>query len=58
MQWHQTVKGLAEYRLGHYEQAIDWSTQGREGNYELEEKIESELVIAMARHKLGRLDQA
>jgi len=56
--WYQVNKGLAEYRLGHYQQAIDWSTKAREGNYEQEGEIEPNLVIAMASYKLGRNDQA
>jgi tetratricopeptide (TPR) repeat protein len=57
-EWFLTAKGLAEYRLGHYQQAIDWSTKGRDENYVLEEKIENELILAMASFKLGRNDQA
>jgi tetratricopeptide (TPR) repeat protein len=58
LQWFPITKGLAEFRLGRYEQAIDWATKGRDANEEQEVKIEAELIIAMANHKLGRNDQA
>jgi len=56
--WSAITKGLAEFRRGRYEQAIDWAAKGRDANHEPEEKIEAQLIIAMANHKLGRNDQA
>ena len=50
--WFQATKGLAEYRLGHYQAAIGWCSKGR-ANFTLEERIQAELVIAMSHCKLG-----
>jgi len=56
--WFQITKALAEYRSAHYQQAIDWATSGRNTPDEVHRKIQADLIIALARYKLGLNDQA
>jgi serine/threonine protein kinase/tetratricopeptide (TPR) repeat protein len=67
--WRQITKGLAEYRLGEFASAIDWMnkallTGARNDlpgwNHERERNrlVVTNLVMAMAYHRIGKTDQA
>jgi serine/threonine protein kinase/tetratricopeptide (TPR) repeat protein len=50
----QVVKGLAEYRAGHFASAVDWlqaplREQGRDATLD----VENYMVLAMAHHQMG-----
>ena len=58
----QCVKGLAEYRQGHYEGAIDWTQRGlpalSQGPGSLWFSVEAHMVTAMSRFRLKQTDAA
>jgi serine/threonine protein kinase len=55
------TRGLAEYRLGHFRAATNWTQQAIDyagsygGNYAY---VEARMVAAMAHHQLGRTNEA
>ncbi len=50
-------KALAEFRLGHYEDAAKWAQSAAQGQFP-HAQAEAEAIIAMSHFKLNRLDQA
>ncbi|MCW1922839.1 tetratricopeptide repeat protein [Luteolibacter arcticus] len=55
--YFQFCKGLAEFRLGHYEEALTWTRRAADGPFR-EAKAGAFTVLAMAEFKLGRLEEA
>jgi serine/threonine protein kinase len=62
MAWAKLSKGMAEYRLGHFESAVECeqnafsTTNGPSDRFE--RQIEACMVLAMANHQLNHLDEA
>ena len=62
MAWAQLSKGMTEYRLGHFESAIEYEqkafsiTNGESDRFE--RQIEASMVLAMADQQLNRSDDA
>jgi WD40 repeat protein/serine/threonine protein kinase/tetratricopeptide (TPR) repeat protein len=57
--WFLQTKGMAEYRAGRYEQAVDWlrKSQPRLPNLPAGKSVTS-FFLALAYHRLGRADEA
>jgi tetratricopeptide (TPR) repeat protein len=55
--YFQFCKGLAEFRLGHYEEAVTWARRAGDGPFR-EAKAGASAVLAMAQFELGRLEEA
>ncbi len=64
MPWVQLAKGLAEYRAGHHESAIQWCEKGVKGQrpgqsiYPWYRTAMAHSVQAMAHYRLNQLDEA
>jgi tetratricopeptide (TPR) repeat protein len=70
--WRQLTKGLAEYRNGRFVSAIEWLEKSRQdasgsgqvaaGSASASEtpqlEAQTQLILAMAHHRLGRIDKA
>jgi tetratricopeptide (TPR) repeat protein len=58
--WLAQVRGLAEYRAGHFQEAAAWlrKSQERFGSRDLAGKTFTTYVLAMAYHQLGRAGEA
>jgi WD40 repeat protein/serine/threonine protein kinase/Flp pilus assembly protein TadD len=52
------TKGLAEYRAGHYEQAVNWLLKSQPLCTSVCGKSVTTFFLAMAYHRLGRADEA
>jgi WD40 repeat protein/serine/threonine protein kinase/tetratricopeptide (TPR) repeat protein len=52
--WFLLSKGIAEYRAGRFESAVDWLKRGEAGHREPVPRAESRLFLAMAYQRLGR----
>jgi WD40 repeat protein/Flp pilus assembly protein TadD len=52
------TKGLAEYRAGRYEQAVDWLRKSQPHCTSVCGRSVSTFFLAMAYHRLGRADEA
>ncbi len=60
LRWRQLTKGLAEYRRGQFQSAIDWAEKSRQGPPETPaDHLEAQglLVLAIAHHRLGQTDR-
>jgi serine/threonine protein kinase len=55
--WFRCCKALAEYRLGHYEEAVNWGRLAAEGSAP-PCQAEACAIMAMARFKMNQSDQA
>ena len=60
MPWFRLLKGLAEYRQGHYGAAIDWLEQSRATleNKFVPARATASLLLAMVHHRLGHAERA
>lgn len=56
-EWGYQTKGMAEYRLGHYEQAIPWLSKAADGK-DIWRDPECQLFLAMACWKTGQPEKA
>ena len=57
--WFQSVKALAEYRQGHFAQAVEWMNQVLiDPGKELERDVQAYMVRAMAHFQLHHTDEA
>jgi len=54
----QFVKGLAEYRLGHFAGAVEWLKKIEPEKEHWNRLVEVQTVLAMAQHQLGQTAQA
>jgi hypothetical protein len=55
----QLAKGLLEYRLGHYKEALNWARAVRDtSDASRFTTAKRHLLMALARHQLDRLDDA
>jgi tetratricopeptide (TPR) repeat protein len=52
------TKGLAEYRVGHYEQAVSWLRKSQPRCASVCGKSVTTFFLAMAYHRLGRAEEA
>jgi hypothetical protein len=57
MPWFQLTKGLAEYRLGHFSNAVEWTQKVPIGGIP-ERDVEAYSVLAMAHYHLHQLDES
>ncbi len=55
--YFQFCKGLAEYRLGHHEEAVKWAQLASAGSFP-DVKACAKAVMAMSQFELGRLEDA
>lgn len=55
--YFKACKALAEFRMGHYEEAITWAQRATQGQ-ELNPKAWAAAVLAMSQFKLGQPDNA
>jgi len=55
--YFQFCKALAEYRLGHHQEALDWSQRAAKGRV-AHVQSEATAIIAMSQFKLNQLDKA
>jgi hypothetical protein len=53
----QIAKAFAEYRLGHYKEALTWARDAR-GDLDRYASAKRHLVLALARHQLDRAEDA
>jgi len=53
----QFCKALAEFRVGHYKEAVNWANLASQGPY-VYPKANAAAVMAMAQFKLNQLDKA
>jgi eukaryotic-like serine/threonine-protein kinase len=58
LRWFQMAKGMAEYRAGHFEAAIDWLTRSRQAHDNLAALATIETFLAMANYRLGHESDA
>jgi hypothetical protein len=57
--WFQFVKGLAEYRLGHFASAVEWTRKVlSDAAHDSNRDAEACMVLAMAQHELKQTDEA
>jgi serine/threonine protein kinase len=56
--WFLAVLGMAEYRSGHLDAAVEWLGKGRERHTDPRGRAEVSLFLALAHHGLGRDDEA
>ncbi len=54
----QFVKGLAEYRLGHFASAVEWLKKVAPEKGHWNRNVEVQTVLAMAQHQLGQMAEA
>jgi tetratricopeptide (TPR) repeat protein len=52
------VKGLAEYRLGHFAAAVDWLKKVTPENGHWARQVKVQAVLAMAQQRLGQIAEA
>jgi hypothetical protein len=52
------AKGIAEYRVGHFEAAIDWLTRSRQSQGRPSALVTIDSFLAMAHHRLGHESDA
>jgi tetratricopeptide (TPR) repeat protein len=57
--WFQLAKGMAEYRAGHWEQAIHWLEESQKRPYSSQgpSKALAGLFLSMAHERLGQADE-
>jgi hypothetical protein len=58
LNWYYTTKGIAEYRAGRHQAAIQWLARPRAGEYGIYARCQADLFLAMAQHKFKRDDDA
>lgn len=58
MHWAQITRGIYEYRLGRYPQAISWLAMGREGIPKIMGRALADYFLAMAHQRTGRTADA
>jgi tetratricopeptide (TPR) repeat protein len=58
LRWFKASKGLAEYRSGNYESAVQCLEESKQMRPQQETMILSDYVIALSLKKLGRIDEA
>jgi hypothetical protein len=56
--WSMHLVGLACYRAGQNEKAVEWSKKGLEEDPDWDGRVFHWLVLATAHHRLGRADEA
>jgi WD40 repeat protein len=57
--WFRFAKGLAEYRQGHYDDAVEWMQKVLvDAGQQTERDAEASLVLAMSQHQLKQADEA
>jgi Flp pilus assembly protein TadD len=56
--YFQFVKGLSEYRQGHYQNAVDWLQEVVAEQGYPHRRVQAHMVLAMAQHRLGQTEQA
>jgi tetratricopeptide (TPR) repeat protein len=56
--WNELLKGVAEYRLGHFAEATEWTQKVLKANPRPERDAEAWLVLAMARQQLNQASEA
>jgi tetratricopeptide (TPR) repeat protein len=56
--WSVHLVGLAHYRAGHYQRAIEWFDKGLKEDPNWEERVYHWLLLAMAHHRLGHAREA
>ncbi len=56
--YFQFVKGLAEYRSGHFAAAADWLQKVLDEKGHWNRRVATLAVLAMAQHQLGQVEQA
>jgi len=52
------VKGLAEYRQGHFDNAVDWLQKINVQSGDLYRAVQTQMLLAMAREQLKQADEA
>jgi tetratricopeptide (TPR) repeat protein len=52
------VKGLAEYRQGHFASAVEWLQKVLAEKRPWTHKVQGQMVLAMAQHQLKQADEA
>src|SRR5207253_9363743 len=57
-QHFEFVKGLAEYRQGHFADAAGWLQKINVQSGDLYRAVQTQMLLAMARHQLKRMDEA
>ena len=56
--YFEFVKGLAEYRLGHFTNAVEWLQKVPSPGGDLYRNVQAGLVLAMAQYRLNQNDEA
>jgi tetratricopeptide (TPR) repeat protein len=56
--WSVHLVGLAHYRAGQYQEAIDWASKSLKEYPAFGERVHHWLLLAMAHHRLGHGEQA
>ncbi len=57
--WYQFVKGLSEYRTGHYPEAVDWAGRAlRYPNRDFTRDLLASALLAMGQYKLNETNAA
>ncbi|HEX4645509.1 MAG TPA: tetratricopeptide repeat protein, partial [Verrucomicrobiae bacterium] len=57
-EWFEFVKGLYEYRRGHFPAAVEWLQRIAPQQGHLPLNVAEDMVLAMAQHKLGQASEA
>ena len=57
-EYFEFVKGLSEYRQGHFPTAVEWLGKIDVQNGDLYRSVQTQMVLAMAQHQLKQVDEA